>query len=305
MKILVTGGAGFIGSHLVDALINKEHEVMIIDNLSTGLKENINPKAKFFQEDLSNFKEVENIFKEEKPEIIYHLAAQINVRTSLSDPVEDARINILNTINLLELSRKHNIKNFIFSSTGGAIYGDTNIPTTENADEKPVSPYGCAKLAVEKYLNFYKEVYGLNYTSLRYSNVYGPRQNPEGEAGVISIFMENLIQNKTPLIFDGTQTRDFVYVGDVVEANLLVLNNKNSAVYNVGTAIETNILDLFDKINMHFGNKIKAKRKPRKQGEQLTSCLSYEKIKQDLGWEPRAILDEGIQKTFLWVTKDK
>ena len=305
MKILVTGGAGFIGSHLVDALINKEHDVMIIDNLSTGLKENINPKAKFFQEDLSNFKEVENIFKEEKPEIIYHLAAQINVRTSLSDPVEDARINILNTINLLELSRKHNIKNFIFSSTGGAIYGDTNIPTTENADEKPVSPYGCAKLAVEKYLNFYKEVYGLNYTSLRYSNVYGPRQNPEGEAGVISIFMENLIQNKTPLIFDGTQTRDFVYVGDVVEANLLVLNNKNSAVYNVGTAIETNILDLFDKINMHFGNKIKAKRKPRKQGEQLTSCLSYEKIKQDLGWEPRAILDEGIQKTFLWVTKDK
>lgn len=301
MRILITGGAGFIGSHIADALINKNHQITIIDNLSTGKKENINPKAKFYKEDLSNFQEVENIFKKNNPEIIYHLAAQINVRKSIENPIHDAKINIINTLNLLGLSVKHKIKHFIFSSTGGAIYGDTSkIPTTETHKEAPLSPYGCAKLAIEKYLIFYNKVHNLKFTSLRYSNVYGPRQNPHGEAGVIAIFFDQMFLNKTPTIFGGLQTRDFIYIEDIINANLKVLQDNKSKIYNIGTSKETDIIAIFDKINKFFNNKFEAKYKPRKPGEQIKSCLNYEKIKQHLGWIPRTSLDEGISKTYHW-----
>ncbi len=301
MKILITGGAGFIGSHVTDLLIDNAHEILIIDNLSTGKKENINPKAKFYLEDLSNHNKIKKIIEKEKPEIIYHFAAQIDVRKSVENPVEDAKINIVNTINLLELSVKNNIKHFIFSSTGGAIYGDTeNIPTSEEEKELPFSPYGCAKLTVEKYLNFYNKVYSLKYTALRYSNVYGKRQNSKGEAGVIAIFLDNMLTGKTPAIFGGEQTRDFVYVKDIAKANLLVLNDTKSDTYNVGTSKETSINDVFIHLNTFFSNSFKPVYQEMKKGEQKRSCLSYEKIKNHLGWQPSLSIEEGLKKTYGW-----
>lgn len=301
MKILVTGGAGFIGSHVTDLLIENNHDVLIIDNLSTGQKENINKKAKFYFEDLSNHNKIKEIIEKEKPDVIYHLAAQIDVRKSVENPVEDAKINIINTINLLELAIKNNVKHFIFSSTGGAIYGDTkNIPTTEEEKELPVSPYGCAKLTIEKYLNYYNKVHGLKYTCLRYSNVYGPRQNSCGEAGVIAIFFDNMLMNKTPRIFGGEQTRDFVYVKDVARANLLSLNDTKSSSYNVGTSTMISIVELFNKINSFFNNSFIPINEEMKKGEQINSCLSYEKIKKNLGWQPSVNIDEGLKNTFEW-----
>ena len=256
MKILVTGGAGFIASHITDLLIENDHEIVIIDNLSTGQLINLNEKAKFYEQDLSDHEKIKEIFMIEKPEIIYHLAAQIDVRKSVEDPVKDANINIINALNLLELAVKNNIKHFIFSSTGGAIYGDTDdIPTKEGHLEQPISPYGCAKLSIEKYLNYYNKVHGLKYTCLRYSNVYGPRQNPKGEAGVVSIFFDSMLDGKTPKIFGGLQTRDFVYVKDIARANLLALNDNKSDTYNVATSTEISINELFEKINRIFNKK--------------------------------------------------
>ncbi len=304
MKILVTGGAGFIGSHIVDLLVENNHSIIIIDNLSSGKRENINNKAKFYQEDLRNYDKIKDIFKVEKPEIIYHLAAQIDVRKSVDDPLEDAKTNILATLNLLELSIKYKIKHFIFSSTGGAIYGDTeNIPTTEEEKELPVSPYGCAKLTVEKYLNYYNKVHNLKYTCLRYSNVYGPRQNSHGEAGVIAIFINNMLNNKTPKIFGGSQTRDFIFVKDVARANLLALSDEKSDTYNVGTSLNLSINELFNKINFFFSNSFQPIIEPMKKGEQMNSCISYEKINKHLNWNPSINLNEGLKLTFEWFTE--
>ncbi len=299
-KILVTGGAGFIGGHTSDLLIEEGHKVVIIDNLSSGLRENINPKAIFYKEGLNNHNKIKEIFEKEKPEIVYHLAAQVNVRKSVENPIEDARINVLSTLNLLELSVKNNIKHFIFASTGGAIYGDAKIPTIEDHQPNPVSPYGCAKLAIEKYLNYYNKVHNLKFTSLRYSNVYGPRQNPKGEAGVITIFFNEMFSGKSPIIFGGLQTRDFVYVKDVARANLLALNDNKSEIYNVGTGKETNIIEIFSKINSFFKDKFQPIYKKKKKGEQERSCLSYEKIKDNLGWVPLVSLNEGLKQVYIW-----
>ena len=264
MKILVTGGAGFIGSQLVDDLIEIRHRVLVIDNLSTGFLKNVNPKAQFIKADLTNHKKIESIIKKEKPEVVFHLAAQIDVRKSVADPVFDARSNILASINLIHLAHQHKIKKFIFSSTGGAIYGDTqNRPTSENEPEWPLSPYGIAKLTVDKFLNYYHKVHGLNFVSLRYGNVYGPRQNPHGEAGVVAIFLNKMLRGDLPVINgNGRQTRDYVFVGDVVSANLLALKKlQKSGFYNVGTGIETDVNQLFQEINSHFQNKFKKKHK--------------------------------------------
>jgi UDP-glucose 4-epimerase len=306
MKILVTGGAGFIGSHLTDLLIENNHKVIIIDNLSTGKKENINPLAIFYQEDLKNENSIEEIFQKEKPEIVYHLAAQINLRKSLENPTHDAEINIINTQKLLEICKKNKIKHFIFSSTGGAIYGEVSdklIPTKESTHEQPLSPYGCAKLAIEKYLIFYNKVNGLKFTSLRYSNVYGPRQNPEGEAGVISIFFKSLLENKAPTIFGGIQTRDFIYVGDVVRANLLALNDTKSNIYNIGTGKEIDIIEIINKIKKYFKKDITPIFEPMKKGEQKRSCLNYDKIKENLNWQPLIKLEEGLDRVYCWFLK--
>ncbi|MBM3234377.1 NAD-dependent epimerase/dehydratase family protein [Candidatus Pacearchaeota archaeon] len=305
-KILVTGGAGFIGSHVADLLIEHGNNVVIIDNLSTGKEENINKKARFYHEDLLNFSKINEIFEKEKPEIIYHLAAQIDVRKSVENPIEDAKQNILSSINLLEMAVKHQVKHFIFSSTGGAIYGDTkNIPTPEEHTENPISPYGISKLAIEKYINYYNNLHGLKYTILRYGNVYGERQNPKSEAGVIAIFFDNLLNGKNPVIFGGLQTRDFIHVEDVAWANLLVLKDVHSETYNIGTGKETDIIEIFSRINDLFYNKFKPEFKEKKKGEQEKSCLSYNKIKSLLNWYPRISLDEGLSRTYKWMAENK
>lgn len=306
-KILVTGGAGFIGSHLVDALIKKDHKVFVIDNLSTGFRKNINPKAKFHKIDLTNHKKIENILKIEKPEVVFHLAAQIDVRKSVADPVFDANSNILASINLIKLAHQYKVKKIIFSSTGGAIYGDTkNRPTGEKESEWPLSPYGIAKLTIDKFLNYYREVHGLNFISLRYGNVYGPRQNPHGEAGVVAIFLNKMLKGAQPVINgNGKQTRDYVYAGDVVNANLLALKHfKKTGIYNVGAGKETDVNQLFREINRHFGDKFKEAHGPAKIGEQKTSCLSFAKIKRELGWTPKTNFRDGIKKTFEWFSEN-
>jgi UDP-glucose 4-epimerase len=301
MRILVTGGAGFIGSTVVDKLIENNHNVAIIDNLSKGKYENINKNAKFYYEDLLNFEKIKEIIKEFSPDVVYHLAAQIDVRKSVEDPVYDARINILSTINLIEQIVKNNTKHFIFSSSGGAIYGDaTEVPTKEGYIESPSSPYGITKLTIEKYLNYYNLVYGLKYTCLRYANVYGPRQNPHGEAGVIAIFLNYMSNNTNPMIFGGEQTRDFVYVDDVANANILALNEKESNIYNIGTSIETSISDLFNLINSLFDNKLTPVYKDMKKGEQNISCIDNTKAKIHLNWYPKTSLSEGLKKTYDW-----
>ena len=303
MKILITGGAGFIGSNVADMLIAKKHDVVIIDNLSSGFEYNVNKEVKLIKADITDFDKIEKIFNEEKPEIIYHFAAQIDVRKSVSDPMFDAKTNIMATLNLIKLSNDFKIKKFIFSSTGGAIYGDTDDrPTKEEHSEWPLSPYGIAKLATDKFLNFYYEIFGLKYVSLRYGNVYGPRQNPYGEAGVVAIFLNKMLKNEQPVINgDGKQTRDYTYIDDVAKANILALENLDKiGIYNVGTSIEISVNDLFTEINKNFGGKFKEIHGPAKLGEQKTSCLNYEKIKKDMGFEPEINFSEGIKKTYEW-----
>jgi UDP-glucose 4-epimerase len=306
MKILITGGAGFIGSNVADMLIAKKHALILIDNLSSGFERNVNKKAKLIKADITDFDKIEKIFNEEKPEIIYHFAAQIDVRKSVSDPIFDAKTNIMATLNLIKLSNDFKVKKFIFSSTGGAIYGDTeNRPTKEDHPEWPLSPYGIAKLATDKFLNFYHEIFGLKYVSLRYGNVYGPRQNPYGEAGVVAIFLNKMLKNEQPIINgDGRQTRDYIYIDDVTKANILALENMDKiGIYNVGTSIEISVNDLFAEINKNFGGKFKEMHGPAKLGEQKTSCLNYEKIKKDMDFEPEIDFSEGIKKTYEWFKK--
>jgi len=303
MKILVTGGAGFIGSHVADKLIEKGHEVVIIDNLSTGRKENLNPQAKFIQADITDFPAIGKIFNEEQPEIVYHLAAQIDVRKSVADPLFDAQTNILGSLNLIQNSVNHKVKKFFFSSTGGAIYGDANvIPTPEIYKEYPLSPYGIAKLTVDKFLNYYHEIFDLNYISLRYGNVYGPRQNPHGEAGVVAIFINKMLNGEQPAINgDGRQTRDYVFVEDVARANVMALENFDKAgIYNIGTSQETDVNELFSEINKNFGNKFEEIHSEAKLGEQKRSCLDFSKIKNELGWQPEYDFPSGVKKTYEW-----
>jgi len=324
MKILITGGAGFIGSHLTDRLIKENHKVVVLDNLSTGKKENltphffkkwgVNPRAKFYKIDVCSPKIFE-ILKKEKPEVIFHYAAQIDVRKSVEDPVQDAKTNILGSLNIIQnfiSVNQHNnqrksvfLKKFIFASTGGAIYGEAEIiPTPENYLAVPLSPYGIAKLTIEKYLNYYHKVFGLSYVSLRLANVYGPRQNSKGEAGVVAIFCDKLLNNKKPIINgDGTQTRDFVFVDDVVEANLLALEKDKVGLFNVGTGKETSVNEIFQKLKELMKIEIEPEYKEAKKGDLKRSCLDYSKIKKELGWQSRYSLDEGFKKTILYFSK--
>jgi UDP-glucose 4-epimerase len=312
MKILVTGGAGFIGSHLADALIERGHRVVVIDNLSTGKKENINKKAKFYKIDICSPRIVE-IFKKEKPEIVFHLAAQINVRKSAEDPLFDAKVNILGSLNVIQKfvqlrtsyfkPRTSNLKlpTFIFASTGGAIYGEAReIPTPENYPENPISPYGIAKLTVENYLGFYKENFGLKFVSLRFSNVYGPRQDPKGEAGVVAIFIEKLLKGERSTIFgDGKQTRDFIFVEDVVSACLKAMEYKGKKeIFNIGTGIETSINELYKIISKSLRTKIKPKYASEKPGDLKRSCLDISLAKRELKWRPKYNLEKGLEKTI-------
>ncbi|UCH64517.1 MAG: NAD-dependent epimerase/dehydratase family protein [Ignavibacterium sp.] len=298
MKILVTGGAGFIASHVADAFIEEGHDVIVLDDLSTGFEKNINAKARFLKMNICD-PEVDNLFGEEQFDVVNHHAAQMDVRKSVADPAFDANVNILGTINLLQSSVKHGIRKFMFSSTGGAVYGEQLFfPANESHQTNPVSPYGISKLSVEKYLNFYHKEYNLNYTILRYANVYGPRQNPFGEAGVVSIFCNKMLSGEQPIINgDGKQTRDYVYVQDVVKANLLTLAEAGSSVYNVGTAIETNVNELFSMLNDIIGNDQTEKHGPAAPGEQLRSVITSDKLFENLDWKPSIKLEDGLKYT--------
>ncbi|HEX9756983.1 MAG TPA: NAD-dependent epimerase/dehydratase family protein [Nitrospiria bacterium] len=298
MRILVTGGAGFIGSNLVDRLVEEGHRVSIVDNLSTGKKKNLNRAAKFYKMDVVSPK-LEKVFKRERPEVVSHHAAQMDVRRSVADPLFDAHVNILGFLNVLENGVKAGTQRIIFASSGGAIYGEqTVIPTTEECSTQPLSPYGVSKLSGEHYLYFYQKNSGLDYTSLRYSNVYGPRQDPFGEAGVVAIFAQKMLKGEQPLINgNGNQTRDYVFVEDVVEANMAVLNNSKNGIFNVGTGIETSVNQLFQIINEITGASVKEQHGPERRGEQKRSVLSFDKLAKDLDWSPRVSLFHGLEKT--------
>ena len=299
-KILVTGGAGFIGSHLVDEFIMQNHQVIVVDDLSTGKKENLNPQAKFYQLKIQDRK-LSVIFKKEKPAIVCHLAAQMNVRRSIVDPIFDAQSNIIGSLNLLENCVKYKIKKFIFISSGGAIYGDgVKIPTLETEKEQPLSPYGIAKLALEKYLYYYSNQHRLPYTILRLANIYGPRQNYLGEAGVVAVFGHQLISKKSLWVNGGQQTRDFVYVADVVSAVIKALPKQVQGIFNIGTGKQTNIDNLTKKIIQISQTKVPIKHRPYIAGEQMRSCLSYNKIKHDLNWQPKYDLNKGLKQTWDW-----
>ena len=301
MKILVTGGAGFIGSHIVDKLISAGHRVCVIDNLSGGKRENINKKARFYKAGIQD-SSVKKIIVGIKPDYIYHCAAQIDVRKSVANPLWDAKVNILGFLHVLQAAQECGVKKIIFSSTGGAIYGDTNdIPTPETHAQNPQSPYGIGKLVCEKYLYYFYAIHKLPSIILRYANVYGPRQNAQGEAGVVAIFCRTVLQKK-PLVIngDGKQTRDYVYIDDVVRANLMALRAKKFDTYNVGTGKETTVNDLVSYLKKCTSSDISFSHGRAKSGEQNRSCLDYRKIKKNFGWIPNTDIKTGIAKTFAW-----
>lgn len=299
MKILVTGGAGFIGSQVADAFINEGHDVVIADDLSTGFEKNINPKARFFKVNICDHG-IQHIFESERFDVVNHHAAQIDVRKSVADPKFDAHTNIIGTINLLENCVKTSVKKFMFASTGGAIYGEQEyFPADENHPQSPLSPYGISKLAIEKYLYYYFIQHGLQFTILRYANIYGPRQNPFGEAGVVAIFVSKLLKNEQPVINgDGKQTRDYVFVQDAVKANLLNLINGESNIFNVGTGIETSVNHLFSELIKITGSKMKEKHGSAAPGEQQRSVISSVKIYKKTGWKPSTSIQDGLKKTI-------
>ncbi len=298
MKILVTGGAGFIASHVVDTFVADGHEVVIIDNMSTGKMENVNPAARLVEMDLRS-PELEDFLKAEQFEVIDHHAAHIHVGKSVTDPKFDADVNVMGTLNLMEAARKSgSVKHVIFAATGGAMYGDKQTPFDETMPPQPLSPYGISKRAVELYLYFYQVQYGITFTSLRYSNVYGPRQNPAGEAGVISIFLDNMKVNKQCVINgDGTQTRDYVFVKDVAKANLAALHKRVSGEFNIGTQTEIDVNEIYRLVAESAGCSMEALHGNPRPGEQQTSSLSYEKARSVLEWQPSMPLHEGIKET--------
>ena len=364
MKILVTGGAGFIGSNVVDALVKDGHEVAVLDNLSTGKEENINPEVKFYNIDLLDIESLEFAFREFKPDVVNHHAAQIDVRKSVEDPAFDAETNVIGSINIFELSINYGVRRIIFASTGGALYGEPEkLPATEDTPIEPLSPYGVAKYCAENYLNYFKRLYelrdrhaslrsahddggerisehrdrhaslrsahddggerisehqdrhaslrsahddkeersvGIERVILRYANVYGPRQDPLGEAGVVAIFAGKILKGEKPVIFgDGNQTRDYIYVEDVVKANVLALEGKEG-IYNIGTGRETSVNELIEIFSKVLGREIKPEYAPPRIGEVHRISLDGEKAKKELSFVPKYSLPEGILKTIEW-----
>lgn len=303
MKILITGAAGFIASHVADACIEAGHEVVILDNLRTGYKRNLNPKAKFYEIDICD-PAVEEIFAEEKPDIVDHHAAQISVPLSIEDPLTDAEINVKGLINILHAASKHQVKKVVYISSGGAMYGEAEeYPTSETYRPRPLSVYAINKMVGEDYLYFYSKQYALDYTVLRYANVYGPRQVSHGEAGVVSIFVEKLLASETPTLnaYPGEpegMIRDYVFVKDVVKANLIAFSKGSGEAYNIGNCVPTTTRALYDEIARQLGSQTQPLLAPARKGDLKRSMLDIEKARRELGWQPQYSLPEGIAEVI-------
>jgi UDP-glucose 4-epimerase len=316
MKILVTGGAGFIGSHVVDGYIQAGHDVLVVDNLSTGKRSNIHAEALFYEMDIRS-PEMGDLIGAERPDVVNHHAAQMSVPDSVSDPLLDADINIKGLLNILECCAGHKVGKIIFISSGGAIYGEPwEYPTSENCIPRPLSPYAVSKYASEHYLGYYKHAYGLDFTTLRYANIYGPRQIPHGEAGVVAIFMGNLLKGKPSTVHHFPEdaegmVRDYCYVGDVVKANLAALDKGGGDFFNIGTGVGTKTLILYKtiyealkEINPDISEDLVAPRLERaRPGDIPRNCLVTEKARKYLGWAPETGLKEGVRKILEWRKK--
>ena len=303
MKILVTGGAGFIGSNIVDAYIEKGHQVTIVDDLSSGKKANINPKAKFLRINIQAPK-LRDVFKKGKFDVVNHHAAQIDVRKSIADPAFDAKVNVLGLLNILEACRETKVKKIIFSASGGTYYGECSKPAPETNAPEPASAYGITKLAGESYIKMYGALHGLKYTVFRYGNVYGPRQDPHGEAGVVAIFSQGMLKEKPLFIFgDGGQERDYVFVKDVVKANVRALRFGHNNVFNIGTGKATSVNKLFGHIQKVTGYENPAILKPARPGELQRSVLSIKKAEKEFSWKPGHSLQEGLRETVKYFRK--
>jgi UDP-glucose 4-epimerase len=293
--VLVTGGAGFIGSHVAEALVARGEDVVVLDDLSSGKRENLPDGVELVEGDVREPQD--ELFAGVKPTVCYHLAAQIDVRVSVARPDHDAQINVLGTVNLLQASLEHGTQ-VVFSSTGGAIYGEYEGPAAEDAPRLPISPYGTSKLAAEEYLATYNRLYGTRHVALRYGNVYGPRQDPHGEAGVVSIFFSTLLANEAPKVFgDGAQTRDYVYVGDVARATLAAAG-RDGGVYNVGTGRETSVVELLDLCQRIAETRFDATFMPPRPGEIQRSVLDPSRAVDELGWRAEHSLEDGLRETY-------
>jgi UDP-glucose 4-epimerase len=295
LRAIVTGGAGFIGSHVVEALLAGGDEVVALDDLSTGKRENVPEGARLVVADLRQ--PLGELFDDVRPEVCFHLGAQVDVRVSVERPAHDADVNVVGTISVLEAARRHDTQ-VIFSSTGGAIYGECDGPANEDAVRRPLAPYGVSKLSGEEYLAAYNRLYGTRHVSLRFGNVYGPRQDPHGEAGVVAIFLGRLAEGERPRIFgDGRQTRDYVYAGDVAQATLAGAG-QNGGVFNVGTGQETSVVDLYELCRRVAGSDLEAEPAPARLGELQRSVLDVSLAEQELGWRAETPLEEGLRRTW-------
>ncbi len=306
-RCLVTGGAGFIGSHIVGLLVAQGHSVAVVDDLSSGKREYLPDEVTLYEADICY--DLESIFEKEHPQIVFHHAAQVSVSVSVREPEMDAQLNILGSINLLEYCRKYNVERVVYASSGASYGEPESLPLVEEGSTYGVSPYGISKYVVERYLYYYRYQFGIDFVALRYANVYGPRQDPHGEAGVASIFCEHLLKGKEALIYgDGQQTRDFVFVEDVASANIAAMDADIDAAifpaFNVSTQIQTNINTIFDLIAKHAGSTQKPIYADPRPGDVLHSCLSNQKIKKHLNWSPEFNADEGLRRTVEFF-KDK
>src|SRR3954471_6933436 len=301
MRAVVTGGAGFIGSHVVEALLARGDEVHVLDNLSKGKRENVAAGAELHEVDI---RDPDAVFDAVRPEAVFHLAAQADVRVSVERPDHDADVNVLGTVRILEAARRHDAQ-IVFSSTGGAIYGECDGPASETAGRRPLAPYGTSKLCGEEYLATWNRLYGTSHVALRFGNVYGPRQEPHGEAGVVAIFMGLLRDGGMAKIYgDGGQTRDYVYVGDVVDAALRASAHDGGGVFNVGTGDETSVVQLYDAISSVTGVAREPDHVEPRLGELQRSVLDPSLAGRELGWRPQTSLEEGLRKTWKWVQQD-